>query len=154
MSSTASPSTTLAAAIDEDRAVAVAVERHAKPTAAGDRGGRNARRMRRTARQIDVASVRAIAKSDDVEAQALEQARCRRRRRAVRHVDGEASAGERTRRGQQLLDMIQIRHRQGTGSSSMLPIGGPTAHPLVGHECLDARALRLRRTSRRGRRTP
>ena len=47
----------VAAMIDEDRAIAVAVERDAEPAAGGDDLAREPRRVRRAAREIDVAAV-------------------------------------------------------------------------------------------------
>ena len=53
----------LAVAIDEQRAIAVAVERHAQARAAGDDLGLQTLQMRRPAIQVDVAAVRLVRRS-------------------------------------------------------------------------------------------
>ena len=90
ISSTASPLTIAAAMIDEDRAVAVAVERDAGSAPALDDEPRERLGMRRPAAQVDVAAVRLVADDDRVEPEALEQRLRHRRRRAVGAVDRRA----------------------------------------------------------------
>ena len=80
--------------IDEDGAIAVAVERHAHPVAAVAHQRAQALGMRRAAIQVDVAAVRLVADDRDVEAQFPEQPRRDRRRRAVRRVDRELEAAQ------------------------------------------------------------
>ena len=75
--------------IDEDRAVAVAVERHAHAVAAVADERAQALGMSRAAIEVDVAAVRLVADDGDVEPQLAEQPRRHRRRRAVGRVDGD-----------------------------------------------------------------
>ena len=77
----------LTAMVDEDRAIAVAVERDAHLAAALRHRAREPLRMRRSAAEIDVAAVRFVADDDRLDAEAREQPRRHRRRRAVRAVD-------------------------------------------------------------------
>ena len=80
--------------IDQDGAVAVAVERHTDTARLLDHRALQVLRMRRAAIEIDVAAVGRRAQQVDVEAQLLEQPRRHRRRRAVRGVDGDPEAAE------------------------------------------------------------
>ena len=89
ISSTASPSTIAAAVVDEDRAIAVAVERDAHVAAALDDGPREPLGMRRAAVEVDVAAVRLVADDDGLEAEAANSRGATVRRRAVGAVDGE-----------------------------------------------------------------
>ena len=78
--------------IDEDRAIAVAVERDAHPASMLDDRAREPLRMGRAAAQVDVAAIGLIADHLDVEAEAAEEGRGDRRRGAVRAVDRELEA--------------------------------------------------------------
>ena len=98
----------LPAVIDEDRAIAVAVERHAHLAAALDHRPRQQLGMRRPALQVDVAAVGLIADHLDVEAHAAEQRRRHRRRRAVRAVDGQLESGQRLRFRNDRPKMIEV----------------------------------------------
>src|SRR5947208_1753765 len=80
------------AVIDEDRAIAVAVERDAHPASMLDDRAREPLRMGRAAAQVDVAAIGLIADHLDVEAEAAEEGRGDRRRGAVRAVDRELEA--------------------------------------------------------------
>ena len=96
------------AVVGENRAVAVAVERHTHPAAACDHGAREQLRMRRTALQVDVASVGPVPDHDRVEAEAAEQRRCGRRGRAVRTVDRQREAAEQGGFGKHGAQMIEV----------------------------------------------
>ena len=74
ISSTASPSTIAPVRIDEDRAIAVAVEGDAHPAALRRAPARQRLGMRRAAVEVDVAAVGLVAEHVDVEAEVAETA--------------------------------------------------------------------------------
>ena len=80
--------------IDQDRAIAVAVERDAEAEAVVPHEFGERFRMRRSAMQVDVASVGLVADHGDVEAELAEQTRRDGRRGAVRAVERDAGAAQ------------------------------------------------------------
>ena len=118
--------------------------------------GRQPRRMRRSARQVDVAAVGLHRRAPRRRSRATRTARTRGRRgRAVGHVDADARAGERAGRRQQAA-----RGARGTASTKSAGRdrarrrAGRTFHDVSAITRFDGALARLRRTSRRGRRTP
>ena len=65
--------------------------------------------MRRSAAEIDVAAVRFVVDDDRLDAEAREQPRRHRRRRAVRAVDGELERAERGDFGKHDAEVTEIR---------------------------------------------
>ena len=78
--------------IHEDGPIAVAVERDAHGQPALDHGPRKFVGMGRSTAQIDVPAIGMIADHDGLKAQAFEERRRDRRRRAVRAIDREAES--------------------------------------------------------------
>src|SRR5262245_31879560 len=83
-----------AGVIDEDGAVAVAVERHAHPAPVLPHRRGEPLRMRGSAIEVDVPAVGLVADDRDVVAQLAKQPRRHGGRRAVRRVDGHLEAAE------------------------------------------------------------
>src|SRR5204862_3829020 len=97
-----------AVAVDEDRAVAVAIERDAELAAALDDGARQPLWMRGPAMQVDVAAVWPIGDDDGLEPEPGEETRRHGRRRAVGAVDRQRDSLERRRFRKDRAQMVKV----------------------------------------------
>ena len=124
ISMTASPSTIVPALVDEDGAVAVAVEGDAEPVAARRRRAATSRsRMRRPAREVDVPAVGRVADDVTSKPELAEQPRRDGGRGAVGAIDGDARRRGSARRpaaiAAQVLEVpVHERPRRAPASAS------------------------------------
>ena len=109
INSTASPSTIAPISVDEDGAVAVAVEGDADAALPFDHRARQTLGMGRSAIEVDVPAIRCGAQQLDIEAQLAEQARRDRGRRAVGGVDGDAHPAQPLGVGQRQARVRDVR---------------------------------------------
>jgi hypothetical protein len=133
----------VAVMIDEEGAIAVAVERHAEARAGGDHRRLQRLHRRRAAAGVDVPAVGRDADGPDVEAEGREQRRGDGGRGAVRAVHDDRRAGERPG---VIENLAQVRHvvrgQFGIGARH----GGTVGHlpGVVGDDRLDPPLLRFR----------
>ena len=126
----------LAAMIDEDRAIAVAVEGNAHRAAARHHQLRQLFRMGRSAAEVDVAAVGPIAHDDGLEAEAVEQLRPHRGRRAVGAVEHDREALDLGGLGKDDAEVIEVGVDQ-VRARHRARLAGVRAPGGVGHDRLD-----------------
>ncbi len=97
-----------AAGVDQDGAIAVAVERDAESEIALPHDLGQHLRMRRAHAFVDVPAIGIRPEERDLETQLAKQRRRHRRHRAVRAIDGDADAAQRVRPGQDGPRVLQV----------------------------------------------